>query len=102
MSLSLVAVLTRVALHSIVTSGDIHQSDITCHCLRIRAFLCDRPQRICVRVDALSVRTGGGSLSSCTVLPDGSVMSKECVLNAGAPRVCLVPLLFSVYTNVHK
>ena len=38
--------------------------------LWIRAFLCDRPQRVCVRVDPLSVRTGGGSLSKCTVLPD--------------------------------
>ena len=45
--------------------------------LWIRACLCDRPLRVGVRVDPLSVRTGGGSLSDCTVLPYRSVMSKH-------------------------
>ena len=68
--------------------------------LCITAFLCDRPQRVCVRVDPLSVRTGGGSHSECTVLPDGSVMFKELVLNTGAPQgVCFVP---SSVFSVHK
>ena len=65
--------------------------------LWIRAFLCDRPQRVCVRVDPLSVWTGGGSLSECTVLPGGSVMSKEFVLDTGAPRGVLCPLFFFQY-----
>ena len=53
-----------------------------------------------MRVDPLSARTGGGSLSECTVLPDGSVMSKELVLTTGVLRGCVLShLLFSVYTN---
>ena len=43
-----------------------------------------------MRVDPLSVRTGGGSLSECTVLPDGSVMSKELVLQIGASQGCVL------------
>lgn len=46
--------------------------------LWIRAFLCDRPQRVSV----------GGSLS------------EELVLNTGAPQGCVLsPVLFSIYTN---
>ena len=37
-----------------------------------------------------TVRTGGGSLSACTVLPEGSVMSKELVLDTGAPQGCVL------------
>jgi hypothetical protein len=46
--------------------------------LWIRAFLCDRPQRV--------------SVNGC--------MSKEVVLNTGAPQGCVLsPILFSIYTN---
>ena len=46
--------------------------------LWIRSFLCDRPQRVSI---------------------DG-IMSKELVLNTGAPQGCVLsPLLFSIYTN---
>ena len=59
-----------------------------------------RSQRVIVRVDPLSIRTGGGSLSECTVLSNGSVMSKELVLNTGAPQGCILTTLrFSVYIN---
>ena len=58
--------------------------------LWIRTLLCDRPQRVCVRIDPLSVPTGGGSFAECTVLSDGSVMSKELVLNTGAPQGCVL------------
>ena len=65
--------------------------------LWIRAFLCDRSPRVYVRVDPLSVRRGGGSLSECTVLPDCSVMSNELVLNTGSPQGCVFPLFFFQY-----
>jgi hypothetical protein len=46
--------------------------------LWIRAFLCDRPQRVSV----------------------GGCMSSERVLNTGAPQGCVLsPVLFSIYTN---
>ena len=67
--------------------------------LWIRAFLCDRPQRVCVRVDILSVRTGGGSLAESTVLFGGFVMSKELVLDTGAPQGYVLSSLFLVYIN---
>ena len=70
--------------------------------LWIRAFLCDRPQRVCVRVDHLSVRTGGGSFSECTVLPDGSVMSKELVLNTGAPQGCVLSQVLPRVVFCHR
>ena len=69
--------------------------------LWIRAFLCDRPHRVCVIVDPLCVRTGGSSLSECAVLPDGSdsVMSKELVLNTGAPQGCVLSPLIILYSS---
>jgi hypothetical protein len=53
---------------------DVHSNIV----LWIRAFLCDRPQRV--------------SVNGC--------MSKELVLNTGAPQGCVLsPVLFSIYTN---
>jgi len=46
--------------------------------LWVRAFLCDRPQRVSV----------------------GGCLSEELVLNTGAPQGCVLsPVLFSIYTN---
>ena len=65
--------------------------------LWIRAFLCDRPQCVCVRVDPLSVRTGEAyslSVQSC-------LMVQLCLRNLSytqvLPRGVFCPLLFFQY-----
>ena len=55
-----------------------------------------------MRVAPLSVRGQVGLLSECTVLPDGSVMSKELVLNTGAPQGCVLSQVLPMGVFCHR